>query len=185
MQQLTLAYAEARQNHHIHPLLLNACFVLDFLCIHPFSDGNGRISRLLSLLMLYKNGFDAGRYISFEEQISREKAAYYRALKESSAGWHEGQNSYFPFMEHFMTMLLCCYRELDKRFAAVGTKKASKQQRIEATVLQSLLPISKAEISFILPDISPTTIEAALARMLKRGQIEKLGLARSTKYIKR
>jgi len=185
MAQLVLAYREARQNHSIHPLLLIPCFVLDFLCIHPFADGNGRISRLLSLLLLYKNGFDAVRYISFEEQINRAKVAYYQALKESSLGWHEGNNSYFPFMEHFVETLLYCHKELDKRFAVVGSKKVNKQRRIEATVLGSLLPISKAEIAYVLPDISPTTIEAALAKMLKSGQIQKLGSSRGTKYVKR
>ena len=185
MEQLVFAYMDARNNYGINQLLLIPCFILDFLCIHPFTDGNGRMSRLLSLLLLYKNGFGAGRYISFEEQINCAKAAYYQSLKNSSVGWHEGQNSYFPFMENFMTTLLRCYKELDKRFAVVGAKKVTKQQRIEATVLNSLLPISKAEICYILLDISPTTVETVLARMLRGGRIEKVGSARNTRYIKR
>lgn len=185
MEQLVLAYIDARSNHSINQLLLIPCFILDFLCIHPFSDGNGRISRLISLLMLYKSGFDAGRYVSFEEQINRSKDRYYRALKASSTGWHTGDNSYFPFMENFVTTLLFCYKELDKRFAVVNSKKATKRSRIEATVLNSLLPISKREISFILPDVSPTTVEAVLSLMLKAGLIEKVGAARNTKYIKK
>jgi Fic family protein len=182
MNQLVLAYLEARGNYNINQLLLIPCFILDFLCIHPFADGNGRLSRLLSLLLLYKNGFDAGRYISFEEQINRKKAAYYQALKDSSGGRHEGRNSYFPFIENFVMTLLYCYKELDSRFAAVGSAKATKRRRIEFTVLNSLLPISKSEICHILPDVSPTTVEAALAEMLKNGQIEKVGAARNTKY---
>jgi Fic family protein len=184
MEQLILAYMDARQNYGVHQLLLIPCFILDFLCIHPFSDGNGRMSRLLSLLLLYKNGFDAGKYISFEEQINKGKANYYEALRLSSTEWHEGKNSYFPFVENFMTTLLYCYKELDKRFAIVNAKKVTKHGRIEATVLNSLLPISKQEICFCLPDVSPTTVEAVLAQMVKNGLVEKLGTGRSTKYIK-
>ena len=185
MQQLVLAYTEAQSNPNINRLLLIPCVVLDFLCIHPFSDGNGRISRLLSLLLLYKNGFDAGKYISFEEQINNTKPVYYETLKQSSERWHEGENSYFPFIEHFLLMLLRCYRELDKRFAVVQGKKVSKKHRVEATVLNSLMPISKAEICYCLPDVSPTTVEAVLSSMLKNGSIEKIGQARSTKYIRK
>jgi Fic family protein len=185
MEQLFLAYMDARDNYSINRLLLIPCLVLDFLCVHPFSDGNGRMSRLLSLMLLYKNGFDAGRYISFEEQISINKAAYYAALKDSSTDWHDGKNSYFPFIKNFVTTLLFCYKELDKRFAAVNSAKVSKRRRIEATVLNSLLPISKREVCFILPDISPTTVEAVVASMLKSGAIEKIGTARNTKYLKK
>ncbi|MDR1157631.1 MAG: Fic family protein [Oscillospiraceae bacterium] len=185
MEQLILAYIDARDNSAINRLLLIPCFILDFLCIHPFSDGNGRISRLLSLLLLYKSGFDAGRYISFEEQINRNKAGYYKALKDSSDGWHTGENSYFPFIESFVTTLLMCYKELDKRFTVVNSGKVSKRARIETTVLNSLLPISKREVCYILPDISPTTVEAVIASMLKSGSIEKVGSARNTKYVRR
>ncbi|MDR3304956.1 MAG: Fic family protein [Clostridiales Family XIII bacterium] len=185
MEQLILAYTDARSICNVNQLLLIPCFVLDFLCIHPFADGNGRMSRLLSLLLLYKNGFDAGKYISFEEQINKTKAGYYEALKRSSEHWHDSKNSYFPFIENFIAALLYCYKELDKRFAVVGAKKATKRERVESTVLNSLLPISKREICYILPDVSPTTAEAALADMVKNGRIEKVGSSRSTKYIKK
>jgi len=143
------------------------------------------MSRLLSLLLLYKNGFDAGRYISFEEQINNSKDRYYQALKDNSTGRRERQNSYFPFIENFITTLLYCYKELDKRFAVVNSKKVTKRRRIEATVTNSLLPISKAEICYILPDVSHTTVEAALGEMIKSGQIKKVGTSRNTKYIKK
>jgi Fic family protein len=185
MEQLILAYMDARSNYNINQLLLVPCFILDFLCIHPFADGNGRISRLLSLLLLYKNGFDAGKYISFEEQINKGKGDYYEALRLCSDGWHESQNSYFPFIENFITTLLFCYKELDKRFAIVNAKKATKRQRVEVTVLNSLLPISKQEVCYILPDVSPTTVEAALAGMVKNGLAEKVGSGKNTKYIKK
>lgn len=185
MEQLILAYMDARSNYNINQLLLVPCFILDFLCIHPFLDGNGRMSRLLSLLLLYKNGFDAGKYISFEEQINKGKYDYYEALRLSSKDWHENQNSYFPFIENFITTLLFCYKELDKRFAVVNATKVTKQRRVEATVLNSLLPISKQEICYVLPDVSPTTVEAVLADMVKNGRVEKVGIGRRTKYIKK
>jgi len=185
MEQLILAFMGARSSYNVNQLLLIPCFILDFLCIHPFSDGNGRMSRLLSLLLLYKNGFDAGKYISFEEQINKGKWDYYEALRLSSDGWHDGTNSYFPFIENFVTTLLYCYKELDKRFAVVNAKKVSKKERVEATVLNSLLPISKQEICYVLPDVSPTTVEAALAGMVKSGAVGKVGTGKNTKYIKR
>lgn len=184
MEQLFLAYMEAMSNSNINKLLLIPCVILDFLCIHPFRDGNGRMSRLISLLLLYRSGFDVGRYISFEEQINRNKSWYYQSLKESSENWHDNQNNYFPFMQNFLSILYQCYQELDKRFAVVNSKKVTKSARIEATVLNSLVPISKAEICRLLPDISPTTVETVLGRMVKSGLITTVGAGRGTKYIK-
>lgn len=184
MEQLELAYMEARGDANINQLLLIPCVILDFLCIHPFRDGNGRMSRLLSLLLLYKNGFDAGKYVSFEEQINADKADYYEALKQSSTGWDTNENSYFPFIENFLSTLYMCYKELDKRFAVVNGKRISKKARVEATVLNSLTPISKAEICKILPDVSPTTVEAVLGIMVKNAQIKRIGQSRAARYIK-
>ena len=184
MEQLELAYMEARSDAGINQLLLIPCVILDFLCIHPFRDGNGRMSRLLSLLLLYKNGFDAGKYVSFEEQINNYKAYYYEALRQSSKGWETNENSYFPFIESFLTTLYMCYKELDKRFAVVHGKKITKTARIEATVLNSLTPLSKAEICKILPDVSPTTVEAVLGAMVKSGAIKRIGSSRATRYIR-
>ena len=184
MEQLVLAYMEARDDANINQLLLIPCVILDFLCIHPFRDGNGRMSRLLSLLLLYKNGYDAGKYVSFEEQINNYKAYYYDALQQSSAGWDTNENSYFPFIENFLSTLYMCYKELDKRFAVVHGKKITKKARIEATILNSLTPLSKAEICKILPDVSPTTVEAVLGNMVKTGSISRVGQGRATRYIR-
>lgn len=184
MEQLFLAFMEANSNSNINTLLLIPCVILDFLCIHPFKDGNGRMSRLLSLLLLYKNGFDVGKYVSFEEQINKNKSLYYQALKESSENWHENANSYFPFMQNFLTILYECYQNLDKRFAVVNSNKITKSARIEATVLNSLLPISKSEICKLLPDVSPTTVEFVLGKMIKSGVITTIGAGRGTKYVR-
>ena len=184
MEQLELAYLDARSNANINQLLLIPCVILDFLCIHPFRDGNGRMSRLLSLLLLYKNGFDAGKYVSFEEQINDYKAYYYEALRQSSAGWDTNENSYFPFIENFLSTLYMCYKELDNRFAVVNGKKVTKKTRIEATVLNSLTPISKAEICKILTDVSPTTVEAVLGEMVRAGAARRIGVGRASRYIR-
>ena len=184
MEQLELAYMEARSDANVNQLLLIPCVILDFLCIHPFRDGNGRMSRLLSLLLLYKNGFDAGKYVSFEEQINNYKAYYYESLCQSSDSWESGANSYFPFIENFLSMLYMCYKELDKRFAVVHGKKITKKARVESAILNSLTPLSKAEICKILPDVSPTTVEAVLGAMVKSGTIKRIGSSRATRYIK-
>ncbi len=184
MEQLILAYREARDNVNINQLLLIPCVILDFLCIHPFKDGNGRMSRLLSLLLLYRNGFDAGKYISFEEQINLRKGNYYEALKMSSEGWHENENDYSAFIMEFITTLYMCYKELDKRFAVIGSRKVTKHARVEATILNSLTPISKSDITKILPDVSPTTIEAVLGQMVKDGSVRKIGSGRNTRYVR-
>ena len=184
MEQLELAYMDARSDANINQLLLIPCVILDFLCIHPFRDGNGRMSRLLSLLLLYKSGFDAGKYVSFEEQINNYKTYYYEALRQSSAGWDTNENSYFPFIENFLSTLYMCYKELDKRFAVVHGKRITKKARVEATVLNSLTPLSKADICKILPDVSPTTVEAVLGAMIRTGSVKRIGAGRATRYIK-
>lgn len=182
MEQMILAYVEVRDQTNTNKLLLIPCVMLDFLCIHPFTDGNGRVSRLLTLLLLYKAGYDIGRYVSFEEQINLSRDYYYDSLQESSKSWNDNINSYEEFMKNFLATLYRCYKELDKRFSTVNGKKIKKTERIEQTVLNSVLPISKAEICEALPDISPTTVESVLGKMVKAGSVKKIGQARATKY---
>ncbi len=185
MEQLILAYHDASNNSNINQLLLIPCFILDFLCIHPFRDGNGRMSRLLALLLLYKSGFDVGKYVSFEEQINNSKGNYYEALRLSSINWLDNEHSYIPFIENFLSNLYMCYKELDKRFSVVNSNKITKKARIEHAVLNNLTPISKAEICKILPDVSATTVEAVLGTMVKEGLVQIIGSGRNTKYMKK
>lgn len=185
MQQLIYAYIDARNDSSINQLLLIPCVILDFLCIHPFSDGNGRLSRLLSLLLMYKNNFDVSKYISFEEQINKHKGEYYEALRLSSINWSEGANDYIPFMQNFIYMLFLCYKELDKRFQTVKDGKISKNKRIESVVLTSFVPISKQEIINLLPDISISTIEKVLSDLLKENKIIKIGTTKNSKYYRK
>ena len=137
------------------------------------------------MLLLYKNGFDVGKYVSFEEQINNNKGNYYEALRLSSIDWIENKNTYIPFIENFLSTLYICYKELDKRFSVVNSNKVTKKARIEAIVLNNLTPISKAEICKILPDVSATTVEAVLGIMVKEGKVEIIGKGRNTKYIKK
>ena len=182
MEQMILSYTEASCDAGINNLILIPCFILDFLSIHPFLDGNGRMSRLLTLLMLYKEGFDVVRYVSFEEKINKLNDQYYRALSQSSERWMEGENDYLPFIRYYMDILFLCYRELDRRFITLQDKKPSKRNRVEAAVKNSLVPISKKEIIALLPDISESTVEACLHDMVSSGNIEKIGANRNARY---
>jgi len=179
---MVLAYKEACANPSIEPIILIPCVILDFLCIHPFGDGNGRISRLLTDLLMYRHGLTVQRYISMESAINAHREGYYEALKDSSDGWHENRNDYVPFIRYFMEILNTCIIDLDKRRITVMPKKNDKTERIEATVLESLMPISKKEICEILLDVSPNTVESVLSRMLREGRIVKVGSTRSARY---
>ena len=184
MNRLIVAYQEAKDDAGNNQLLLIPCLILDFLCIHPLRDSNGRMSRLLTLLLLYKADFDISKYISFEEQANNMKGKYYEDLEKSSDGWHENQNDYVHFIENFMYTLYLCYRELDKRFLTLSTEKVSKKQRIEQIVLSAFIPVSKKEIQDLLPDVSISTIETVLGKMLRDKRIVKIGTTRNSRYKK-
>lgn len=185
IEQLLLAYYDARQDMEIPVLFLIPCFIVDFLCIHPFLDGNGRVSRLLTVLMLYIAGYDIGKYISVENQINEYKESYYAALEQASDGWHENKNDYIPFIVNFLQILYKCFKELDESFMDISLKKAKKSERVEAVLMGAVVPISKADIEDKLPDVSVKTIELVLNRMLKDAKIEKIGSYRNARYMKK
>ena len=185
MEQLLLAYYDARQNSNIADLLLIPCFIVDFLCIHPYLDGNGRVSRLLTVLLLYMSGYDIGRYISIEGQINKYKESYYEALEHSSAKWHDNQNDYTPFMVNFMQILYRCYKELDESFMDITLKRAKKSERVESVLLNAIVPISKSDILDKVPDISVKTVELVLSKMIKEDKIVKIGSYRDARYMKK
>jgi Fic family protein len=185
VEQLLLAYYEASHDPEIHPLLLIPCVVLDFLCIHPFDDGNGRISRLLTLILLYKSGFDIGRFISIENTINENKDEYYASLHESSFNWHEGKNDYSSFIKYMMQILYLCYTKLDENaFSAIDTK-SNKGERIETIVKNAFVPISKKKICELLPDVSEKMIETVLGRLVKEGTIVKIGSYKNATYYRK
>ena len=184
MEQLIFAYYDARQDSDISPLLLIPCFILDFLCIHPFTDGNGRVSRLLTVLLLYLSGYDIVRYISYEGQINKYKAGYYDALEQASTGWHDNKNDYVPVIINFLQIIYRCFKDLDEAFMDISLKKAKKSERIESILLGAIVPISKQDIAEKVPDISVKTIELVLSKMLKENKIKKIGTYKEARYMR-
>ena len=183
MERLCDEYALAMRGGTADPLLLIPRFILDFTCIHPFTDGNGRMSRLLTLLLLYRAGFHVGKYVSIEAEINRTRDAYYDALQRSSTGWSEGANDYAPFTAYLLGVLLAAYRDFESRVEGTIGAGASKPERIEKLLSGALGKVTKADIARECPDISLTTIERTLHELLKQGKIEKVGAARATGYV--
>ena len=176
------ALREALADPELDPLLLTPMFILDFLCTHPFNDGNGRMSRLLTLLLLYRSGYFVGKYISLERLIADSKGTYYEVLQESSAGWHEGNNDYLPFVRYMLGIVMAAYREFAYRVDILVTKGLSKPDRVREIVRNTTGRITKTQIGNQCPDISQKTVERALADMLKNGEILKIGGGRYTSY---
>ena len=184
VEQLILAWHEGKQDSRINGLLLTACVIVDFLCIHPFRDGNGRVSRLLTSLLLLQEGFDIGKYISIDKKINEYRYNYYKALKACSDGWHENRNTYVPFITYLLQIICSCYKELDNKFIQNTAHRISKAMQIENALRQSFVPVSKEEIAARFPEISITTVERVLGKLVKEGKIEKIGTYRNARYRK-
>ena len=182
MEILCKAFQEAAADPELDPILLMPVFILDFLCIHPFNDGNGRMSRLLTLLLLYRSGYLVGKYISIERLIADSKETYYETLYESSDGWHDGRNDYLPFVRYMLGIVIAAYREFESRVDILITKGLSKPDRIREIIRNTVGRITKMQIMQQCPDISQKTVERALAELLKNGDIIKIGGGRYTSY---
>lgn len=181
IDKLCKSFREAKAE--VDPLLLDIMFVLDFLCIHPFNDGNGRMSRLITLLLLYQSGFIVGKYISIEKIIEESKETYYEVLQDSSINWHENQNDYKPFVNYMLGVIINAYREFETRVKLVTDSDLSKPDRIREIMKNHIGMITKSELIAMNPDISDTTIQRTLADLLKNGEIQKIGGGRYTKYM--
>ena len=181
IDELCKSYHEAKSE--ADPLLLSLMFILDFLCIHPFNDGNGRMSRLLTLLLLYQSGFIVGKYISIERIIEESKETYYEVLQDSSKNWHENENDYKPFVNYMLGVVVNAYKEFESRVELLTNPNLSKADRVREIIRKHIGTITKAELLNMNPDISDTTIQRALADLLKNGEIEKIGGGRYTKYV--
>lgn len=165
-------------------LLLIPVLIHDFLCIHPFDDGNGRMSRILTLLLLYKHDYFVGRYISIEMLIEESKDSYYEELRNSSENWHTGENDELPFMKYMLGIILKAYKECDDRFKMLGEKRLTSPERVLSIIEKSLQPLSKRDIVILSPYISQRTVERVLKELQDKGRIKQIGSGRSTKYIK-
>lgn len=183
MQSLCDSYNDAMKEKNIDPLLLMSMFILDFLCIHPFDDGNGRMSRLLTLLLLYKSNYIVGKYISIEKLIENSKETYYETLKQSSIGWHTNENDYEPFVKYYLGIIISAYKEFETRVHYVSKEKLSKPERIAKVIEQHIGKITKTEIMKLCPDISQTTIQRTLNNLLESNTIVKISGGRYTSYI--
>ena len=164
------------------PLLIIPMFILDFLCIHPFNDGNGRMSRLLTLLLLYRAGYIVGKYISIEKLIEQTKDTYYEALQNSSAYWHDDKNDYIHFVQYTLGVVVAAYREFSSRVKLIAASNMSKPERIRAIIKDTLGKITKTEIMQKCPDISQVTVQRALNDLVTSGEILKIGGGRYTAY---
>ena len=184
IDELCARFLEAWEADRIDKLVLIPMFILDFLCIHPFNDGNGRMSRLLTLLLFYKAGYIVGKYISMEMLIEKTKETYYEALQASSTGWHEGENSYEPFVKYYLGIMLKAYNEFESRVEHLKHRSLSKPDRIKAVIDNKVGKITKKEIMELCPDISKITVERTLTNLVKSGYIAKVGAGPSTGYVR-
>lgn len=184
VDRLTDAFISAVSAERFDALLLIPMFILDFLCIHPFNDGNGRISRLLTLLLLYRSGYAVGKYISIEAIIERTKQSYYEALEESSKRWYDTQNTYLPFVRYTLEVILGAYKEFSDRMELMQNRKLTKPERVRALFGGTLQRLTKRMILEKCPDISESTVEMALAALLKEGYIIKTGAGKNTGYVR-
>ncbi len=176
-------YNNVIANKSADSLLTMAMFILDFLCIHPFSDGNGRMSRLLTLLLLYRTGFMVGKYISIEKLIEKTKDSYYDALQESSLNWNEGTNNYMPFVKYMLGVIVASYREMSEKISVLGSDNSSKPDKIVKYIENRLGKVTKTEIMKEFPDISQVTVQRTLADLLSKDKIIKIGGGRYTSYV--
>ena len=178
-EEFNLAIAESE----IDPLILIPIFIHDFLCIHPFLDGNGRMSRLLTTLLLYKSRYYVGKFISLEAIIAKNKELYYNALEQSQNDWHKGKDNPLPFIKYFLGVVISAYRELDDRISIISNKKVSI--KIVENIIENIIGIfNKQEIIKLSPNLSVSAIEKALAELVRQGKILKHGRGKSTFYIK-
>ncbi|MFH0727202.1 MAG: Fic family protein [Pseudomonadota bacterium] len=182
MEELCLAYRHSIDQLHVTPLLASACFVLDFLCIHPFRDGNGRISRLLTLLFCYHHGHEVGRYIIFERIVEQTKEDYYEALKASSSGWHEGVHDIIPWFSFLLSVWRKACREFEDRAERQRPQRGSKTEIVEYALGNMTGPFGIADVERLCPNVSRDTIRLVMNRWRELGRLNMLGKGRDAKW---
>ena len=168
-------------NMEVEPLIAIPTFIHDFLCIHPFNDGNGRMSRLLTTLLLYRNGFYVGKYISLEAKIAKNKDLYYDALNQAQHGWHDGTEDAVPFIKYLLGTILAAYKDFEERFALVEIK-ISALEMVRRATMNKIGRFSKQDIRELCPSLSDSSIEGALRKLIELGEIKREGSGRTTCY---
>lgn len=176
-------YNRAIGNMALEPLILIPVFIHDFLCIHPFNDGNGRMSRLLTTLLLYRNGFYVGRYISLEGKIAKNKDLYYDALSRSQDGWHDGTEDIIPFIKYMLGIILVAYKDFEDRMDLIGVK-LSALEMVRRASKNKLGRFNKQDIRELCPNLSDSSIEGALRKMLSSGELKREGKGKNTCYFR-
>lgn len=181
LDKICAEYNRVIGNMEVEPLIVIPIFIHDFLCIHPFNDGNGRMSRLLTTLLLYRNGFYVGKYISLEAKIAKSKDFYYAALGQSQNGWHEGISDDVPFIKYFLGTVLAAYKDFEERFSLVETKLSALEMVRRAT-MNKLGRFTKQDIRELCPSLSISSIEGALRKLVALEELRKEGVGKSTCY---
>lgn len=183
IENLCDAFDEVIKDDNVDLLIVIPMFVLDFLCIHPFNDGNGRMSRLLTTLLLYRNGFYVGKYISLEAKIARNKDLYYSALSQAQHGWHEGTEDVVPFIKYLLGTILAAYKDFEDRFSLVETKLPALEMVRQASMYK-IGRFNKQDIRELCPTLSNSSIEKAFRDLIALGEIQKEGKGKGTCYFR-
>ena len=180
------SYARTLALEVLDPLLLIPTFICDFLCIHPFNDGNGRMSRLLTLLLLYQNGFEVGKYISVEKEIERTKDVYYDVLEGADSGWHEEKNDYTPFIRYMLQVVLSCYVEFEERVGLMQESgaRSTAYDVVKAYATSKVGKFSSAEAIAGCPSAGRSSVLSALKKLTDEGYLTRLKSGRNVAYVR-
>lgn len=184
VESICESYNKMIDECNIDPLILVPIFITDFLCIHPFNDGNGRMSRLLTALLLYKSGYVVGKYISIEKKIEKTKSMYYEVLETVDIGWHDGNNDPKAFVKYFLGIVLSCYRDFEDRLVLVENKIPAIEM-VKNVISDKLGKFTKKEINEFIPSLSRASIENSLKSLVEEGYIEKHGKGKATFYTRK
>ena len=179
--QICESYNRVIDTQEIDPLILIPVFIHDFLCIHPFNDGNGRMSRLLTTLLLYRSGYFVGKYISLESKIARNKDLYYDALEASQHGWQEGTDDPTPFIKYLLSVILAAYRDFDERMELVEGK-CSALEVVRQAAESKIGKFTKADMMELCPTLGKTSVESSIKKLVDEGVLKKHGKGRATFY---
>ena len=183
LDRICKEYDRVIGNLELEPLIAIPVFIHDFLCIHPFNDGNGRMSRLLTTLLLYRSGFQVGRYVSLEAKIAKDKDLYYDALGASQHGWHAGDDDAVPFIKYLLGTILAAYRDFGDRFALVEQKR-SALETVRLATQQKLGRFTKQDVRDLCPALSLSSVEGALRQLVANGELRREGKGKNTEYLR-